>query len=402
MQLLLLTAALVVSLQAPGGGQPYEALDAGDVFIATITRVEDAGATNAKPPRVWLEVQEVLRGEPKIARSPALWNPPFHGIDWGGAEQELKKWGATPLRGPKVGAKYILGGQAIPREPDAKKDAAKLDAPVYSLFGFVQIPFSELARQRALANLAALDAARRTEAERRAAELRERDTRRQAWRAALTPAVIDRRTQQADAVAIATIVSSHTYLVEQMLKGEPRTSAGGSYYLTLPAEGYDRRIADIVFERPRVLLFLSEGRLIAGVSDLEAALIDPYEGICLADEASIAAVNASLARRPPGKGKPLVVISSFPRDAAAPLAAALRGDYVVVESRQFSAHGDHVFAHLRKTIPGVNYVVTLDAGPPRHIVATRMTADGTTKLYEADWPEKIGERQIDELSRNIK
>src|SRR4051812_43464035 len=94
-----------------GGGLPYEVLDAGDVFVATITRVEDEGATNARPPRVWLEVHEVLRGDAKVARSPAIWSPPFHGIDWGDDNQpELKRWLAAPLSGPKVGQKFILGG----------------------------------------------------------------------------------------------------------------------------------------------------------------------------------------------------------------------------------------------------------------------------------------------------
>jgi hypothetical protein len=35
------------------------------VFVATITRVHDKDATNARPPRVWLQVHEVLGGDAK-------------------------------------------------------------------------------------------------------------------------------------------------------------------------------------------------------------------------------------------------------------------------------------------------------------------------------------------------
>ena len=95
MKSLTLAAALLVPFGSTFtlfAGAPYQALDAGDVFVATTTRVEDKDATNARPPRVWLKVHEVIRGDAKMVRSPALWSPPFHGIDWGdGNQPELKR-----------------------------------------------------------------------------------------------------------------------------------------------------------------------------------------------------------------------------------------------------------------------------------------------------------------------
>jgi hypothetical protein len=161
-------AALLIPLGSAftaAAGQPYEALDAGDVFVATITRLEDKDATNARPPRVWLKVHEVLRGDAKVVRSPARWSPPFHGIDWGDDNSpELKRWNVAPLAGPKVGQKFILGGQALKLAP------GEMDKPAYNLFAFVRIPYTDEAREKTVASLAALDEARRKRAAEQAAQ----------------------------------------------------------------------------------------------------------------------------------------------------------------------------------------------------------------------------------------
>ena len=122
------------------GGDVYQALDAGDVFVATITRVEDKGATNAAPPQVWFTVHEVLRGKKDVARSPAVWSPPYHGIDYGDDDlPELRLWNATPLPGPKVGEKFILERQSRAR-PAAKyprSRAQSCGSPIPSFVSFI-------------------------------------------------------------------------------------------------------------------------------------------------------------------------------------------------------------------------------------------------------------------------
>jgi hypothetical protein len=397
-----LAAALLVPLGSAFtlfAGAPYEALDAGDVFVATITRVQDKDATNARPPRVWLNVHEVIRGEAKMVRSPALWSPPFHGIDWGdGNQPELKRWYAAPLKGPKVGQKFILGGKLFKLAPDEDEK----DAPNYYLFDFVRIPYSDEARTKTIAHLAALDVERRKYAAELAAAAKERELRGQKWRAALTDRVIDQRTQEADIVAIGQITSGAGYEFETMLKGQPRGSTGAKYFVTLPSDGYDPRIADIVYQRPRCILFLSEQNLIVSVTGIQAQLIDPYEGIVLADAAAIAAVKASLAKRPAPKPKPVLVISALDRADAAPLAQAARATFVVVNSHQFSGHGNNSIDHVRNTIPHAAFLVMIDRGPDRRVRAVQITpdaADTLNTLYDATWPEKDAPEQLQALMK---
>lgn len=143
------------------GGKAGEGIGAGDVFVATVVRVADREATNGDPPRVWVKVHEVLRGDVKVVRSPAVWSPRFHGIDWVGGDSEalLQSWKAKPFPGPKVGEKFILGGRAI--EP---AQAGAAEAPVYWLFSFVYIPYSDAARAEVLAQLKAVDDAIRKRA----------------------------------------------------------------------------------------------------------------------------------------------------------------------------------------------------------------------------------------------
>jgi hypothetical protein len=399
MKNLILSMAMLLSLGSALrllAGQPYEALDAGDVFVATLTRVADKDATNSRPPRVWLEVHEVLRGDAKISRSPAQWSPPFHGIDWGDENQpELKAWRSRPLKGPKVGQKFILGGGLLPLAPDER------DAPVYHLFAFVRIPYSDKARAKAIADLAVLDEARRKYAAKQAAAAKERELRGQKWRAAMTDKVIEKRTQEADAVAIGKMVSGDTFHIETMLKGQPRMSSGGEYYVTLPSDGYDPRIADLVAERPRCILFLSEKNLVASVTDIHAQLVDPFEGIVLADDAAIAAVKASLQKQPAPKPRPVLVISELGREDAAPVAEAARETFAIVVSHQFSAHGPNTIVHVRNTIPHARLLVMMDRGPERRVVAVQITADAATTLYEATWPEKADADQLRALMEKL-
>ncbi len=392
----LISIVLLATIAAGGGGQPYEALDAGDVFVATITRVDDKGATNAKPPLVWLEVHEVLRGDARIARSPAVWSPAFHGIDYGDENNpDLKRWEVQPLKGPKVGAKFILGGSSF-------KPADK-NAPAYGLFAFVRIPYTDKARQQSIDALQALAEGRRKYAAEQAAALKERQDRAAAWRAAMDDKAIDKRTQQADAVAIGKIVSGSTIEIESMLKGRPRMASSGTYYVSLPNDGFDKRIADIVFDtRPRCVIFLNEDNLVASVTSVYADLVDPYEGLVLADEAAIAAVKASLEKHPPAEPRPVLVISALDHADALPLAKAARELFAVVRSQQFSAHSDKASERIRNTIPHAEYFVMMDRGPSRHVRAVRIHKDDAPTIYEATWTELETGEKIKALLKTLK
>jgi hypothetical protein len=294
-----------------------------------------------------------------------------------------------------VGQKFILGGSSLKPPPDKK------DAPVYYLFAFVRIPYTDKARTETIANLASLDEARRKYAAEVAAAAKDRELRGRAWRAAISDKVIDQRTQEADAVAIGRLVGAATYEIELLLKGQPRMSSGGKYYVTLPAKGYDERIVDIVSERQRCLLFLSEKQLIASVTDIHAQLVDPYEGIVLADDAAIAALKASLKKHPPPDPKPVLVISALDRADADPLAEAAQANFAVIRSHQFSGHSENTIVHVRDTIPQAAFLVMIDRGPERRVRAMKIAPDDAATVYDAVWLEPEDMEQVGVLVKKL-
>ena len=395
---LALLASAALSFLCPGfAGAPYTGIDAGDVFIATVTRVEDAGASNANPPKVWLEVHQVLRGKAETKRSPALWFPPFHGIDYGDDTQpELKRWEATPLKGPAVGAKFILGGQflAVAEGNDQFGD--------YELFPFVRMIYSEENHQRTIAELERLDEARKKEIARRRATKNERAARKRAWRDELDPVTIDRWTRKSDAVAVGKLVSSDTFHIERMLKGRRRMLSGGEYYLTLPSDRFAPRIADIITsDRPRCVLFLSEEQVIASVTSAHADLVDPYHGVVLADGAAIAAVETSLRRHPPAPPRPVLVISQLDRADLSSIVSAARPHFEVVISHQFSAHGTNTIDHVRDRIPFASALVMVGRGATPKVRAVRIGESGSTLLYESTWSAANRKAEISALIESL-
>ena len=186
-----------------------------------------------------------------------------------------------------------------------------------------------------------------------------------------------------------------------MLKGQPRMSTGGKYFVTLPSEGYDPRIADLVYERQRCVLFLSEENLIASVTDIHARIVDPYEGIVLADAAAIAAVKASLRKRPAPKPRPVLVISALDKAEATPLAQAAWATFTVVISQQFSGHGLNSIDHIRDTVPHASLLVMIDRGPKRRVVAVQITPDAAITLYDTTWPEVDAPERLQALMKKL-
>jgi hypothetical protein len=139
---------------ALAGSPRGQALDESDVFVATITRVEDTGATNTNPPRVWLKVDEVLHGKQQTHRSPATWLPQPHDIDTSPEEPRLSEWKAQPLKGPRVGEKWILLGAEV------LDVSGPMKATKYEISSYVRIPFNDKARDQIIKQLKALEVAR--------------------------------------------------------------------------------------------------------------------------------------------------------------------------------------------------------------------------------------------------
>jgi hypothetical protein len=107
-----------------------------DVVVATIAEVSAHAPTNGNPPRIKLTVHKVLRGAPRPETIDAVWEPPWHDIDWvgGGAESLLARWEQQPMEAPKAGHRMILLGEGTPLRigptsravwtPAAENDAA--------------------------------------------------------------------------------------------------------------------------------------------------------------------------------------------------------------------------------------------------------------------------------------
>jgi hypothetical protein len=378
-------------------GATYTEIDAGEVFVATVTRLEDEGATNANPPKIWLEVHEVLRGRSIRKRSPVLWSPPHHDFDY--SEEglaALKRWEATPMKGPKVGEKFILGGQFLAM---AEGDYINGD---YVLLPFVRTPYSDEARQRTIVELKRLVEMHKKNAARRAAESEERTSRKQAWRATLDAKRIDHWTRKADAVAIGTHISGNTFCIKRMLKGRERMLSGTSYLISLPPDRFDKRIVDLVIgDRPTCVLFISEERIVAGASSVEANLIDPYEGAVLADAAAIAAVEASLKKHPAPVPRPVLVISQLDREDLSAIVSAAQAKFEVVLSHQFSIHSPKSVKHVRRRIPHAAGLLMIGRGPERHVHAVRIEKTEATTIYEATWPKDGIEDHIEPLLKTL-
>jgi hypothetical protein len=106
-------AVMVVAGGAVGTAQtgaPYLGLDAGDVVVATV-KVSDHAATNGNPPRVELEIHEVLRGDAKVDRTRAVWVPMPHGVDFGD---------------PELYRKAVQGWEAEVRRPEGRGQVRSL------------------------------------------------------------------------------------------------------------------------------------------------------------------------------------------------------------------------------------------------------------------------------------
>ena len=86
-----------------------------DLFVATVASVDDSLATQGDPPRISLEVEEVLYGLLPLGPSKARWMPWQPYIPCGvGESGNIRRWNATPMQGPTVGSRLILAGPMDP------------------------------------------------------------------------------------------------------------------------------------------------------------------------------------------------------------------------------------------------------------------------------------------------
>ena len=284
---------------APGAeaGAPCTSLHIGDVVVATVREVSTHAATHGRPPRVVLEVHEVLRGDPDADRSRAIWEPPPHDIDYGDVEKNPRylTWKATPMAGPKVGDKMILWGWLV----------VSKEGKVFHVLSWARFPYSDQKRAWALdLTRQHAEAKRAREAQKRAEEQTLAEKKAQ-WRAKVSAEQIQRYATEADFVGVGGIVSGgdggtqETQLdfeIREILKGQKhKRYTGNRYFVQVVVPGH---VCALLDRRTPYLLFLSEKGMELTPSAPRHPRIASGDGIVIADEAAVKAARAAIGAAP--------------------------------------------------------------------------------------------------------
>ena len=83
------------------------------VVVAVVKNIDESRVnTNKEPPKLLLNITQVIKGKISVDEIEAIWRPFPHDVDWGGsdAEELIKKWEAIPNPPPEIESKWILSG----------------------------------------------------------------------------------------------------------------------------------------------------------------------------------------------------------------------------------------------------------------------------------------------------
>jgi hypothetical protein len=306
---LLILLLSVTSLYAPPPGVVSHWR--GDVVVATIKKVSDHEATNGKPPIIELEIHEVLRGDPKTDRTRSLWQP--HPL-WSGeclvgvdVKKMTEAWEVKKLASPKVGEKFILWGEMT---RDKKR-------PQFGAYSWEAYPFSEEKRKWAAKIISEMAAETKLQEEKWTAERKAKAQALAEWRAKVTVDDLKNYTNEADLVLVGKIVSwgssdgSGRTFFARVLKetSRPKTnserfSIGLAGVVGVSVAPDLKNIFASAALHPEVharlegetdyLLFLSVEKAESQLTHFRFQPIKSGEGVVLADEKAIQAVNEAL------------------------------------------------------------------------------------------------------------
>jgi len=275
------------------GGAPYLGLDGGDVVVATVKKVSDHAATNGNPPRIELEIHEVLRGDAKADRSRAVWQPTPNGFDFGDPEmmrKAVEAWEALKFAGPKVGDKFVLWGEI---------DGVS-ERPVFDVYSWHAYPFSAEKRTWAVKVIREAEEEARRYAAKLEVEKKALAKAQAEWRAKTSADDLKKFAAQADVVAVGRITSEYvsgpmTIRVDQLLKGEKRKEhRGDTHYVAITVPKEVRQLLD---RETDYLLFLSADGMKPGPSSDAYPFIKASDGIVIADRKAVEAVKEAIERR---------------------------------------------------------------------------------------------------------
>jgi hypothetical protein len=279
----------------------------GDIIVAVVRGVSTHRPTYGNPPRVELDIQERLRGDPKVKRSPARWQPPSHDIDYVGGDsaERLREWKARPMPQPEVGCKWILWG--------------KFGSPQtgFVVWSDPRLPYSEDSRREALGMIQEGEQwLRRTRAE-YAARCAARAEAQAKWRARVSAKDIERYCKEADFVAIGKYAGRYSgFEVSEVLKGFRRDLddlLGRDFHAAAPSPYHalvamPRDIWPLLDWDALCLLFLSEKNAVLYGSQVQYTVLPETEGFVLADAEALRAARGALANAAKKELAPLLLI----------------------------------------------------------------------------------------------
>ena len=310
---LLATAPAGAGAAAGAPANPYAA----DAVVARVTEVSPHAATYENPPRVKLEVQEVIQGDPQADRRQAVWAPPPHDVDTGIVTENprYKAWAATKMKGPDVGSRWILYGTLGVAGSGTER--------VFHVSSHVAVPFSDEERARAVRAARERAAARRKAAAEAEADRRANARIKALWRLLTSQQELETYTAEADLIVTGRWTSAATHAnaigiqvtsvlqgtvrqlpqkVEGKGKGDPRGPGGGDkadegehlLYIDFSAGP----ALEVLMDRDtEYLLFLSDqGVTFSHVSPCYRR-IRSGDGVVILDEQALHAVKDALRRQ---------------------------------------------------------------------------------------------------------
>jgi len=252
------------------------------VGLTVVTADPRPAATNGEPPRLTVDIDELVAGDVPLGPMAAEWSPPPSGVDWvgRGAAEARAAWAARPLVGPARGARLLVLGRIV---DGVFRVASRLREPY--------TPERARALAEAVARLRAEDAAR-DEARRAADEARARDEAERVKSA--DPAALAAR---AEVVVVATMrtlgidAEGHRVMLvvsERLDRGAPLAE------LPMFLVG-DEEMRRFTTDGP-VLVFLASARWPAALGgELDGLrLVDARHGVLPASEGAIAAARQGL------------------------------------------------------------------------------------------------------------
>ncbi len=291
--LLMVTVATTSAFAQPPFALPHWR---GDVVVATVKNVSDHEATNGNPPIVELEVHEVLRGDAKLDRTRAVWQPyPLWngeclvGVD---VEKITSRWEAEKLASPKVGDKFILWGEITDENM----------RPQFGVFSREAYLFSEEKRTWAVKFIRDQEVEISLQEEKRASAMKAKLQALADWREKVTTEELEKYTNEADIVLVGKIISwgnsdgTGLTFSARILKGENLSKPGIDEIYAEPALSNDLREQRLNHETD-YLLFLRRDGAVDRLTHIRYQPIKTGEGIVIADPKAMEAVKGALDKK---------------------------------------------------------------------------------------------------------